>query len=582
MKTRKALSLLVTLAMLIGLVTIPAFAADEATEFDLGEFTWSNPDNPTSQRGWVTDGYTDGETIMTSDLTIDYVLAAQYLILDMSAAPVGGMQLIWQGDAVATTDWNQVDILSGMGVPDAEKGVTLEGTSLKIELAKALKTYDDFKNNTMAKIIIAYYSSGIDDLGITRAYLQGDFSAIGAEPGEGEEGTEPGEGEEHGEGEEPGEGEEGTEPEFGEGEYDVANFEKVVEYADDFNDLNWAAASIIEAYEYGIVTGTGTTGIFNPTGPLTVQTALIIGGKIHNIYATGESIDFGADTDDWNEEVAAGISYAIDAGLIAEDDALLADPTKTVTRAEAVHLWSKVLLDKDLAVIAEDVSFEDVTEETEYYEDIMKLAKAGIVTGNNGLFTPEESFTRGASAALFMNLITIPSGTDDPADPGEEDPADPGEDDPADPGDVETVAEFALPLPASLELNAGTQYSWVTDGDADNADKVFGLTEAILLQATGIVLEMSEAPSGGNTFHWQQGTADVAMGWEQVDFSNDLYKDGKLTLNFADLGVSFAEGTTAARFGLGLWEGQWPVVTKAYLIGEFTVEADDEEEPAAE
>ncbi len=186
-------------------------------------------------------------------------------------------------------------------------------------------------------------------------------------------------------------------------ESNIANFTKVLTYESNFDDIAtfWGAASVIEGFEYGVITGAGA-GKYNPFGPLTVQTALTIAAKIHNIYATGEV--YVVNPDSW---AADAIAYAVENGLIAADDPLLADPVKPVNRAEVIHLWRNILLEKDLPVIAENITFADVTEETLYYEDIMYLARAGIVTGGTDGFAPGADFTRGMAAALFLKFLTI-------------------------------------------------------------------------------------------------------------------------------------------------------------------------------
>jgi hypothetical protein len=139
---------------------------------DLG--TTFTAENNASQKGWGTNGTDNKET----DLDIADLIAAKYLVLEMPAAPSGGFQLIWQGNAVAWTDWNQQNsVLLDDGTPDPEKGasVTVDGGKaiLKIELSKGFVKYDtEFKLCTQAKFFIAYYSPNVDALGITKAYLE--------------------------------------------------------------------------------------------------------------------------------------------------------------------------------------------------------------------------------------------------------------------------------------------------------------------------------------------------------------------------------------------------------------------------
>jgi len=157
----------------IDLYPLPAGAVE------LGDFTWVNNDN---QKGWKSNGMDNEETgVSATDIT-----TAEYLVLDLSAAPTGGLQFVWQGDAAGSSwPWNQTDVLGNDGSPDAEKGTAItekDGvTVLTIELSKAAKDYDLFKKNSVVKILIAYYAGGIDGLGLERAYLTGSLDTARAE-----------------------------------------------------------------------------------------------------------------------------------------------------------------------------------------------------------------------------------------------------------------------------------------------------------------------------------------------------------------------------------------------------------------
>jgi hypothetical protein len=137
----------------------------ETRQVELGAFTVST-DNA-GQKGWATDG-TDG---ISTTLKIEDLIAAKYLVLELSKAPSGGLQMIWQGDGNAW-DWAQNDgVLGDAGSPNASKGASLSGNVLKIELSKALKDYSKLAASTKAKLFIAYYTPDIAGLGITKAYL---------------------------------------------------------------------------------------------------------------------------------------------------------------------------------------------------------------------------------------------------------------------------------------------------------------------------------------------------------------------------------------------------------------------------
>jgi uncharacterized protein YxeA len=177
---KKIMPVLLAMVLVLGLVMLGCGKNDDGNEngnenpgdnntsdtrtVELGDFTASNNDN---QKGWGSNGTDDKET----NLAIEDLKAAKYLVLELSKAPSGGLQVIWQGDGNAW-DWAQNDeILSDTGSPNAAKGASLSGNVLKIELSKALKDYSKLAASTKAKIFIAYYSPDAAGLGITRAYL---------------------------------------------------------------------------------------------------------------------------------------------------------------------------------------------------------------------------------------------------------------------------------------------------------------------------------------------------------------------------------------------------------------------------
>jgi hypothetical protein len=146
-------------------VGLPALPALPPGAFKLGDddFTASNSD---SQKGWqIAKGQQAG---------------AEKLVLNLSAKPTGGMQLIWQP---ISSGWNQADgvladngsAVSGVSTWDAAKlTLTIDLTKLStLDNSEHKFKYDDFIafNTEDTKLFIGYYSSTVADLGIRRAYL---------------------------------------------------------------------------------------------------------------------------------------------------------------------------------------------------------------------------------------------------------------------------------------------------------------------------------------------------------------------------------------------------------------------------
>jgi hypothetical protein len=141
-------------------------------DIDLGtEFTISN--GPT-QQGWGSNGTDD----IVVDITVDGFKYAKFLVLELSKAPIGGLQVIWQGDG-DNWNWNEnQSVLGNNGEPNAEKGSSIipgEGSAvtLRLDLTKAILKYDTaYQTSTKIKILLGYYSNTVADLGITKAYLE--------------------------------------------------------------------------------------------------------------------------------------------------------------------------------------------------------------------------------------------------------------------------------------------------------------------------------------------------------------------------------------------------------------------------
>jgi hypothetical protein len=186
----------------------------------------------------------------------------------------------------------------------------------------------------------------------------------------------------------------------------------------------WYKGAVSSAYEYAIFHGVGNDR-FDPNGTLTVQNSIDIAARIHANYKYGNEqgdkwLDMYSDT--YNQYYSHGythyyanIRYCESEGLIAYDeygfeifdyDTSYFQP---VTRAEMIHIWSKILQPKDLIKQNTVLGLPDVDEDTPYYEDILSFYKAGIIGGVDarGTFNPDSHITRAEAAAIFLNLVDV-------------------------------------------------------------------------------------------------------------------------------------------------------------------------------
>jgi hypothetical protein len=140
-------------------VTLPNLPPLPSNAMLLGEPGFTKINNAT-QKGWEIAQGTQAN--------------AEKLVLNLSAKPAGGMDLIWQPTAGG---WNQEGVLEDSGAAKAGISTWNEALlTLTIDLT-ALGATADFNYNgfiaaaTATNLIVGYYSDEVDDLGIRRAYL---------------------------------------------------------------------------------------------------------------------------------------------------------------------------------------------------------------------------------------------------------------------------------------------------------------------------------------------------------------------------------------------------------------------------
>ena len=165
----------------------------------------------------------------------------------------------------------------------------------------------------------------------------------------------------------------------------------------------WYETYLQAAYENGIVGGKGS-GRYDPSGNLKHGEIMVMVTQLHAL-AKGEKFQPAPNpTDHW---ARAYCDYCKAEGIIDSrfDNKLDAK----VTRAEMAYYFAHALPDR-YYLEEEDVSLMDIATE-EYGGDILKLAKAGIVTGYDVKgqtakeFRPHNLVTRAEAAVFVTNLL---------------------------------------------------------------------------------------------------------------------------------------------------------------------------------
>ena len=211
-------------------------------------------------------------------------------------------------------------------------------------------------------------------------------------------------------------------------QYMLSNITKDKEYKQgraftNIPDGAWYKEAIESVYEYGFILGiTNYKSDQNET--LTKRSAIDIAARIHAHYKYGKE-----EGDRWlhiydesynqlnNRRFIynANIRYCESEGLIdygEYDDGLNGNDDsyyKPVTRAELVHIWSKILQPKDMKKQNTVLSLPDVDADTSYYSDIISFYEAGIIGGVDayGTFKPDDHISTVEAATVLMNLIDV-------------------------------------------------------------------------------------------------------------------------------------------------------------------------------
>lgn len=201
-------------------------------------------------------------------------------------------------------------------------------------------------------------------------------------------------------------------------------------------DGHWAKEYGVRLLNLGIMNGY-EDGTFKLNGTITRAefTKLLVTLRYGN-YQTY--------TDEIFEDVSQSAWYynyvctAYEENILEEQEGESFRPGELITREEMV-----VMITKSLELAGGSSSFDDVSRRDEHYEEISAAVNSGIVTGyDDGLFRPENTATRGETAAMvcrILNHITEKELVDEPHPSVELEEDEYPEDEPEEIPDVEYV-----------------------------------------------------------------------------------------------------------------------------------------------
>lgn len=189
----------------------------------------------------------------------------------------------------------------------------------------------------------------------------------------------------------------------------MANFKKSKNYKKgmffDVDENAWYGANvngtIKSAYSYGLMQGRAD-GSFDPTGNMTVAEAITIAARIGDIYF-GDNTKFGSGNENWYDDY---VDYAIKYKIIRKNQ--FSDYNAKITREEMAKIFANILPEEAMEEINDIEEIPDVSEDDEYFEEIIFLYRVGILLGDEkGAFNPKNYITRAEVSAMITRIVDV-------------------------------------------------------------------------------------------------------------------------------------------------------------------------------
>ncbi len=183
----------------------------------------------------------------------------------------------------------------------------------------------------------------------------------------------------------------------------LGNFKTARAYpATKFTDVtpsHWFYGDVKRSYELNLIDGR-TQSAYVPYANLTLAEAVKLAACLHSIYYTGEVTLTNGDP--WYRPYA---DYALEYGIIEKD---YPNYFANATRAQFAEIFGNALPNDALKKINEvpNGSIPDVSLSSSYADEVYKLYRAGILTGNDseGTFTPNANIDRSQMAAITARM----------------------------------------------------------------------------------------------------------------------------------------------------------------------------------
>lgn len=190
---------------------------------------------------------------------------------------------------------------------------------------------------------------------------------------------------------------------------EIHQFQQVKQYNNNFADvgtLDWFYNSVAEAYRYDLVNGKSATK-FDPKGNVTIAEVITMADKLHSYSTFGNlSPSIQMEAEPW---YTLFVRYAETKQIISTGE-FSGEYDRPATREELAHIFAHAIPDNGYQQINVVTTLPDIDSSNKYYNDVIKLYNAGIISGNDyrGTFTPKANITR-AEAAAIASRLALPS-----------------------------------------------------------------------------------------------------------------------------------------------------------------------------
>ena len=190
---------------------------------------------------------------------------------------------------------------------------------------------------------------------------------------------------------------------------EIHQFQQVKQYNNNFADVgtsDWFYNSVAEAYKYDLVNGKSATK-FDPKGNVTIAEVITMADKLHSYSTSGSlSPSIQMEAEPW---YTLFVRYAETKQIISTGE-FSGEYDRPATREELAHIFAHAIPDNGYQQINVVTKLPDIDSSNKYYNDVIKLYNAGIISDNDyrGTFTPKANITR-AEAAAIASRLALPS-----------------------------------------------------------------------------------------------------------------------------------------------------------------------------